>query len=110
MHEEAEWRCGNCVHPRITFANGNAEWECCNASPRPLLFANFGNQPLVERPPASQSWVHEIKLDGYRLKLRVEQRKAALRTRNGLEWTAKFPEIARAAQSLPDCIVDGEVV
>ena len=65
---------------------------------------------LVERPPASQSWVHEIKLDGYRLQLRVEQRKAALRTRNGLEWTAKFPEIARAAQSLPDCIVDGEVV
>jgi bifunctional non-homologous end joining protein LigD len=65
---------------------------------------------LVERPPASDAWVHEVKLDGYRLQLRVEQGRAALRTRNGLDWTDKFPEMARAARPLPDCIVDGEVV
>ena len=65
---------------------------------------------LVERPPASDGWVHEVKLDGYRLQLRVEDRHSVLSTRGGLDWSAKFPEIAYAAQPLPDCIVDGEVV
>jgi bifunctional non-homologous end joining protein LigD len=65
---------------------------------------------LVDRPPPGPEWVHEIKLDGYRLQLRVERSKARLLTRRGLDWTRKFPELARAAQSLPDCIIDGEVV
>ena len=65
---------------------------------------------LVDHPPASAGWVHEIKLDGYRLQVRVEHGKARLLTRSGLDWTAKFPEIAAAARPLPDCIIDGEVV
>jgi bifunctional non-homologous end joining protein LigD len=65
---------------------------------------------LVEQPPETQEWVHEIKLDGYRLQLRVERHKAVLRTRTGLDWTDKFPQIARAAAALADCIIDGEVV
>lgn len=64
---------------------------------------------LVDRPPVGEQWAHELKLDGYRLQLRVEGNKATLKTRKGLDWTAKFPEIARAAESLPDCILDGEV-
>ena len=65
---------------------------------------------LVSRPPAGAGWAHEIKFDGYRIQLRVENGEAQLRTRKGLDWTAKFPAIARAAGSLPDCVVDGEVV
>ena len=65
---------------------------------------------LVERPPGSSGWVHEIKLDGYRLQLRVEGGQVLLSTRNGLDWTAKFPELASASKALPDCIVDGEIV
>ncbi len=65
---------------------------------------------LVDHPPASPGWVHEIKLDGYRLQVRVQDGKARLLTRSGLDWTAKFPEIAAAAKPLPDCIIDGEVV
>jgi bifunctional non-homologous end joining protein LigD len=66
---------------------------------------------LVERPPAAAGWVHEAKFDGYRLQLRVSEGEAALRTRKGLDWTAKFPEIAKAAAAaLPDGIYDGEVV
>ena len=64
---------------------------------------------LVERPPAAAGgWAHEIKLDGYRLQLRVEDGNAVLKTRKGLDWTAKFDSIARAARGLPDCIIDGE--
>ena len=65
---------------------------------------------LLERPPDSEQWVHEVKFDGYRMQLRVEGGKAVLRTRKGLDWTGKFPEIARAAGKFSDCIVDGEIV
>ena len=54
--------------------------------------------------------MHEIKLDGYRMQLRVEDGTAVMRTRKGLDWTAKFAAIADAAGGLPDCIIDGEVV
>src|SRR5215471_6324552 len=64
---------------------------------------------LVERPPSGLGWVHEVKFDGYRIQLRVEKRKAGLLTRKGLDWTTKFAAIAKAAENLPDCILDGEV-
>jgi bifunctional non-homologous end joining protein LigD len=64
----------------------------------------------VGRPPTGGDWVHEIKLDGYRMQLRVKAGEAVMRTRKGLDWTEKFAEIAQAARGLPDCIIDGEVV
>lgn len=65
---------------------------------------------LVERAPSSQGWAHEVKFDGYRLQLRVEDGEAVLRTRKGLDWTKKFSAIAEAAEKLPDCMIDGEAV
>ncbi len=64
----------------------------------------------VERPPAGEGWVHEVKFDGYRLQLRVANGEVTLKTRKGLDWTQKFPEIAASAADLPDCIIDGEAV
>jgi bifunctional non-homologous end joining protein LigD len=64
----------------------------------------------VDRPPSDSGWVHEIKFDGYRTELRVEDGKARLLTRSGLDWTKRFPAIAKAARVLPDCLIDGEVV
>jgi bifunctional non-homologous end joining protein LigD len=64
---------------------------------------------LVDRPPRGAGWAHEVKFDGYRLQLRVEDGEAVLRTRKGLDWTEKFRAIAQAAKALPDCIIDGEV-
>jgi bifunctional non-homologous end joining protein LigD len=65
---------------------------------------------LVDRPPEGEGWGHEIKLDGYRLQLRIEDGAATLRTRKGLDWTDKFSSIADAAAALPDAIIDGEAV
>ncbi|HET7083220.1 MAG TPA: DNA ligase D [Rhizomicrobium sp.] len=64
---------------------------------------------LVDRPPSGGNWGHEVKFDGYRMQLRVEDGKARLLTRKGLDWTGKFPAIAKTAAKLPDCIIDGEV-
>jgi bifunctional non-homologous end joining protein LigD len=64
---------------------------------------------LVDRPGSGAGWVHEVKFDGYRMQLRIENGKAVLRTRKGLDWTAKFAAIAKVAAKLPDCIIDGEI-
>ena len=64
----------------------------------------------VERPPAGDGWCHEIKFDGYRVQLRVEDGKATLKTRKGLDWTDKFAAIAKEAGALPDAMIDGEIV
>jgi bifunctional non-homologous end joining protein LigD len=65
---------------------------------------------LVDRPPGGGDWVHEIKFDGYRMQLRVEGGKAALRTRTGLDWSQRFPQLIADAADLPDALIDGEVV
>jgi len=62
----------------------------------------------VDRPPPGLGWGHEIKFDGYRLQLRVEKGRASLKTRKGLDWTAKFKAIAKDAAALPDGLYDGE--
>ena len=64
---------------------------------------------LVDEPPAGAAWVHEIKFDGYRMQLRVENHRGVLRTRKSLDWSHRFPEIAAEARALPDCIIDGEI-
>jgi bifunctional non-homologous end joining protein LigD len=64
----------------------------------------------VDRPPSAAGWCHEIKFDGYRVQIRVEDGDAVLKTRKGLDWTDKFPAIAKQAGALPDCLIDGEIV
>lgn len=64
---------------------------------------------LLERPPSGPNWGHEIKFDGYRMQARIEAGQVLLYTRKGLDWTGKFPAIARALAKLPDCILDGEI-
>jgi bifunctional non-homologous end joining protein LigD len=64
----------------------------------------------VERPPGADGWCHEIKFDGYRVQLRVEDGGATLKTRKGLDWTGKFAAIAKEAAALPDTMIDGEIV
>jgi bifunctional non-homologous end joining protein LigD len=64
----------------------------------------------VDRPPSSKGWIHEIKFDGYRIQLRIENHRATLLTRKGLDWTEKFSAIAKHAAKLPNAIIDGEIV
>ena len=64
----------------------------------------------VDRPPSGEGWCHEIKFDGYRVQLRVEDGEARLKTRKGLDWTDKFKAIAKEGGALPDVLIDGEIV
>jgi bifunctional non-homologous end joining protein LigD len=64
----------------------------------------------VERPPRGEAWCHEVKFDGYRVQLHVEDGEVALNTRKGLDWAEKFPAIAKEGRGLPDALIDGEIV
>jgi len=67
---------------------------------------------VADKAPEGADWLHEIKYDGYRLLARIEGGKAQLVTRRGLDWTAKFPELARHFGELPigAALIDGELV
>ena len=67
---------------------------------------------LVEKPPEGESWLNEIKFDGYRLMAAIEGESIRLLTRNGLDWTKRFPGIAEAFENFPatSALVDGEAV
>ena len=71
---------------------------------------------LVAEPPTGGGWLHELKLDGFRMGVFVTGRGKARRvriiSRRGTDYTADFPEIAAAAMKLTAkaVVLDGEVV
>ena len=54
-----------------------------------------------ETAPEGEGWLHEIKWDGYRMMADLVAGTVKLRSRGELDWTATFPEIARAVEALP---------
>ena len=82
---------------------------------RRVAFPDFCEPCLpspAEKPPAGAGWLHEIKHDGFRMLVRRDAAGVRLFTRNGHDWTGRFPLIARAALSLKaaSCLIDGEAV
>jgi bifunctional non-homologous end joining protein LigD len=55
---------------------------------------------LVDAPPEGVQWLHEIKFDGYRLLAFLAAGEVRLFTRNGNDWTHKFPSISTAVAKL----------
>jgi ATP-dependent DNA ligase len=66
----------------------------------------------ADRLPSGAGWIHEIKLDGFRMMVRRDPAGVRLLTRNGHDWTGRFPLIAEAAGMLRarSFLIDGEAV
>ena len=94
-------------------------------APRALLFARPSQMlsrprptiaPCLPRPakepPAGPGWIHEIKHDGFRILARRDARGVRLFTRNGYDFTDRFPKITEAIEALPvrSCFIDGEAI
>jgi len=66
----------------------------------------------MQEAPDGSAWLHEIKYDGFRMHARLDHGEVRLLTRNGLNWTGKYPQIAAALSSLPgarQAYLDGEL-
>ena len=61
--------------------------------------------------PAGPNWFHEIKYDGYRIIGRKAGDATTLLSRSGLDWTVRFPAIAKALLTFPatSALLDGEI-
>jgi bifunctional non-homologous end joining protein LigD len=110
VEADAVWdsRTGLAAEERKTIVRGNRKRNTPPASDLPDFIAPQLCETLA-RPPSGPGWLHEIKFDGYRIQMRVLDGEVSLRTRKGLDWTDKYPEIAHAAGKLPEAIVDGEI-
>jgi bifunctional non-homologous end joining protein LigD len=115
---------------KLELASLSAPPERKRATPAPDLwpipkerFPGFIAPQLAQQTtsaPQGDGWVHELKLDGYRIQILIrsddkkaaKKRTAKLLTRKGLDWTARMPDIAEAAAKLDveSAILDGEAV
>ena len=62
--------------------------------------------------PDRPEWIHEIKHDGYRLIVQRDGKRVRLFTRNGHDWSGRFPLITEAAlrNRNSSFVIDGEAV
>ena len=66
----------------------------------------------AKAPPSGPGWLHEIKHDGFRILARRDPAGVRLITRNGNDFSDRFPFIATAVGKLPvrSCLIDGEAI
>jgi bifunctional non-homologous end joining protein LigD len=62
--------------------------------------------------PAGDGWLHEVKFDGYRVQAHKAGTRVVIYSRNGHDFTERFPSIAQLLHELPAkaAVIDGEVV
>jgi len=67
---------------------------------------------LVDEAPPGDDWIHEIKLDGYRILAHLDHGHVTLLTRNGKDWTERMPTLRAALEKLDveQAVLDGELV
>ncbi len=66
----------------------------------------------VEQAPEGDSWLHEVKFDGYRVLSRIERGRVDMYSRNDKDWTAHYGLLVEELARLPveNAMLDGEVV
>jgi bifunctional non-homologous end joining protein LigD len=67
---------------------------------------------LVPEPPTGEGWIHEIKYDGYRTLIIIDQGRVRAFSRQGRDWTGQYRRVVDACARLPcrDAILDGEII
>ena len=65
----------------------------------------------VTDPPHGDEWLHEMKFDGYRILGRLDKGRVRLVSRNGKDWTDRFPALRDAIAGIgaQRSLLDGEV-
>jgi len=77
----------------------------------PAAFIQPSRPTIASKPPDGPGWAHELKHDGYRLQIHVRDGRVRLYTKNGADWSKRYPLIIEATRKLPNSVIlDAEVV
>jgi hypothetical protein len=78
------------------------------AMPKDLLCVPTAKQAV----PAGPEWIHEVKYDGYRVRMERNGDRVRLLSKSGLDWTKRYPWIVETARKIRKSrfILDGEAV
>jgi bifunctional non-homologous end joining protein LigD len=78
----------------------------------PLGFIKPELPKWVPEPPSGEGWIHEIKHDGYRTLIVIDQGKVRGFFRHGRDWTGPYRRVVEAADKLScqAAIMDGEII
>ena len=89
-----------------TLANFSPTADLPFKSMKPMLAS------LKNYVPKGSEWVHELKFDGYRCLIFIENQKVRLITRNGHDWSHKVPSLIKSLEnwSPANIVLDGELV
>ena len=102
--------------PKGGLAKSGPAWVKAVTAGGPKKLATIDYKPAlatrVETVPVGDDWLHELKFDGYRALLYIKKGKVQIVTRNGLDWTHRFPKLETALQQLKadEAAIDGEIV
>ena len=104
---------GGCIMPRVIKRSASQAVKAGRSRrdvPLPHFISPQLSQP-VEKPPSGPQWLHEIKLDGFRMAARIDNGRVQLLTRTGLDWTDKYPSAiaALANMRVKKTAIDGEL-
>ncbi|MDR3501717.1 MAG: DNA ligase D [Legionella sp.] len=93
----------------------NSKKKVASTNIKPSEFPDFISPQLatlVDKLPVGAQWLHEIKLDGYRILTFKNGKNALLKSRNQNDWTNNFQPVVDAIDQLPfeQLIFDGEIV
>src|SRR3981081_1342278 len=66
-----------------------------HSRPRPLGFIEPCQPTTALKPPIGAGWIHEIKHDGYRMMAQRAGERVRLITRNGYDWSERYPAVVK---------------
>ena len=96
---------------------GGKEWLLERLDPAEVEWLRKPPEPMlpekVDRPPTGAQYRFEVKWDGIRAMITVEDRDARIYSRNGKEITGQFPEVVEALEDsaeLANGVFDGELL
>ena len=70
------------------------------------------SSPIISKvPPIGPGWLHEVKFDGYRCQIHKDGKHVALFSKNGNEFTSRYPAVANAVAKMPTkfVVLDAEL-
>ena len=101
--KQKEWLLERVSSPQVDWLHGTIE---------PMLAGTRKDFPHPRLDRGSDSFIYEVKWDGIRVMVSLDEGRVTLRSRNNIDLTAKFPELLNAEKSFrATCgLFDGEIV